>query len=319
MAGIDWRNMSLRILSVLLALLLWVYATNEQNPVHNQILSINLIQRGLPDNTVINSDIPRVISVRIQGTRGQVTALTPSDFEAILDLSRVTEGEQNLPVKLSSPQGVQVTQVTPGRVNVVVESIVEQQVNVKAAPRGSPAKGYTALDPVVLPNVVTVRGPRSKLAAISQINLIVEVDMATAQVEKTLPVNVEQSGVIVDPKSVRVTVPINQLPSRMVPVRASATGTPAKDFEVDGIVVKPAEVQVVAPQGVLAGINWIETEKVDVKGAEHDVTVKTGVTPPKDVVEIKPATVEVTVQVKKAKSPPAVEIKPPPGTGLNNL
>jgi len=315
MAGIDWRNMSLRILSVLLALLLWVYATNEQNPVHNQILSINLTQRGLPENMVVSNDIPRVVSVRVQGTRGQVTALTPSDFEAVLDLSKVTEGEQYLPVKVNAPQGVQITQVTPGRVNAVVEDIVEQQINLKATLKGSPAKGYTAMDPVVLPAAVTVRGPRSKVAAISQVNLTVDVESAAAQVEKTLPVIVDQSGVTVNPKTVKVTVPITQLPSKLVPVRARATGTPARDFEVDGITIKPAEVLVAAPQAILAGINWIETENVDVKGADHDINVKIGVSPPQGVVEIKPATVDVTVQLKKAKTPqpPAGDVKPTTG------
>lgn len=314
MARIDWRNMALRILSVVLALLLWVFATNERNPVQDQILSVKVLQRGLPDRMVLTNEIPPSVSIRVQGSRGQVTALTSNDFEAVLDLSKVSEGEQYIPVKVNPPQGIQVTLVTPSKIYVVAESIVEQQVGVKASVKGTPFKGYTALDPVIQPASVTVRGPKSKVGAISQVNVTVDVESAVTQVEKTLPVTAGENGVTVFPQNVKVTVPITLLPYKTVPVRARASGTPAKDFEIDGFTIKPAEVQVVAPPGVLSGINWVETEKVDVKGTEQEMTVKTGLSLPPGVVEVKPSTVEVTIKLRKtgtaAPAPPADAARP---------
>ena len=136
MGRIDWRNMSLRILSLLLALLLWFYVSNEQNPVNEQIMSIKLQQRGLGDELAV-SGIPSNVSIRVQGTRSQMANLTPADFEAVIDMSKFTEGEHHIPVTVNSPPGIQVAQIIPTRIYVVLDSLVEQKVNVIATIKGT--------------------------------------------------------------------------------------------------------------------------------------------------------------------------------------
>ncbi|MFZ5596816.1 MAG: YbbR-like domain-containing protein [Bacillota bacterium] len=316
MATKDWRNMFLRILSLVLAVLLWIYATNERNPAQSQILSVPVTQKGLPDRMVV-SGIPQNVSIRVQGTRGEVTALSPYDFKAEVDLSRIGEGEQSLPVKITAPPGVKVIQVTPARVDIVADSIVEQQVEVKAALKGSPAQGYTAQDPVVQPGTVTVRGPRSKVGAIGQISVPVDVEAATAQVEKSVPVTVAQAGVSVSPQLVTVTVPIIPMPSKMVPVQATVTGVPADGYEVGEVSVRPGEVRVTAPQAVLAGITGLGTEPVNVAGADHDITVKATLISPSPLAQVKPPVVDVVVTIRKAAAaapaPQGNESAQPPG------
>lgn len=313
MAGIYWRNTALRILSVLLAILLWIYATNEQNPVNDQILSIQLQRRDPPPGMVVSGSMPTNVSIRVQGPRTQVTALTPADFQAVLDLSKVSDGDHYIPVKVTSPPGIQVTQVTPGRVYVVVDSIVEKQVEVSASFKGNPAKGYAAQAAAVQPSKVTLRGPGSKVGAIDQIKVTVDIESATGPVDQTVPVSSGQNGVTVYPQAVKVNVPITALPSKTVAVRARITGDPAREYEVSGFTVKPANVQVTAPSTVLSVINWVETENIDIKGADRDITLNINVIPPPGAAEVKPATVEVTVQLKKAKAPePGTPAPPPP-------
>jgi len=307
MGGIDWRNMSLRILSVFLALLLWLYVTNEQNPVHSQILSVSLSQRGLPQNMSVSGSIPNSVSIRVQGTRVQIAALTADDFEAVLDLSGLGEGEHPVQVKVNSPPGFQIAQVNPNKIAVTLESIVEQQVQVTASLKGSPIRGFYALSPVVAPQTVTVKGPRSKVSAITQLGVIVEVEGVNSDLEKILPVAVPQSGVSVYPQSVKVTVPVSQLPTKTVPVRTGTVGSPAAGYEVNSITSSPAEVQVTAPAEVLAQLRWVEAEKVDISGADSDVKVNTAVALPNNAVEVKPSAVETTVHLRKIETPPPTE------------
>lgn len=313
MAGINWRNMALIILSVLLAILLWIYASNEQNPVNDQILSIQLYRLNPPKDAEI-SGIPANVSIRVQGPRTQVGGLTPADFQAVVDLSGATEGNHYIPVKVNSPSGIQVTQVTPNRVYVVVDGIVERQVGVAASFKGSPAKGYIAQEPSIQPSTVILRGPRSKIGAINQVKVTVEIESATAAVDQTLPVSPGQNGITVSPQSVRVSVPVIPLPSRTVAVKPRITGDPAKGYAVPGYTVKPETVNVVAPSESLPAINWVETEKVDIAGADRDVIVKMGLVMPAGAVEIRPAAVDLTVQVRKASAPdtgPAPTAEPP--------
>jgi YbbR domain-containing protein len=292
--------MALIVFSVVLALLLWIYANNERNPVNDQILSIRLNQYGLGEGFVVNG-IPSNVSIRVQGARTQITTLTPADFEAVVDLSKVAEGDHYIPVKVNSPPGIQVVQVTPSKVRAAVESIIEQQVNVSAALKGNPAKGYSALEPVVHPATVTVKGPRSKVNSLNPVIVTVDVESANGVVEQTVPVNLAQSGLSVFPQSVRVTVPVTPLPAKTVAVKARTTGEPAEGYEVSGITVNPANIYVTAPSGVITGINSVETEMVDINNVERDVTVRIGIIPPPGAVDLKPVSVEVTVNIRKTK------------------
>ncbi|HBV98433.1 MAG: hypothetical protein JL50_20350 [Peptococcaceae bacterium BICA1-7] len=307
MGGSDWKNMSLRILSVFLALLLWLYVTNEQNPVHSQIISLSLSHRGLPQNMSISGSIPQSVSIRVQGTRVQIAALTPDDFKAVLDLSGLGEGEHPVPVKLEFPPGIQIAQINPNKIPVTLESIVEQQVPVTVSLKGTPLRGFYVLSPVVSPQTVAVSGPRSKVGAISQLSVAIDVEGINSDLEKILPVAAPQSGVSIYPQSVKVTVPVSQLPTKSVTVSAGTIGSPADGYEVDSITTSPEEVLVTAPAEILAQLRLVEAEKVDISGAASDVIVRTAVVLPTNALEVRPLAVETTVRLKKieAPSPPA--------------
>lgn len=301
MSRIDWRNMSLRIFSLLLALLLWFYVSNEQNPVNEQIMSIKLQQNGL-ENGLAVSGIPSNVSIRVQGTRSQIANLTPTDFEAVIDLSKFSEGEHHIPVTVNSPSGIQVVQIIPSRVYVVLDSFVEQKVNVVATITGIPSKGYYALDPMVVPGVVTIAGPRSKVNAISQISVAVDVEAAVGTIQQTVPVGGALSGVNVYPQSVSVTVPVNPLSTKTVAVRPKVIGEPAEGYEISAVSVNPSSVQMTAPSGVLSGISYVDTERIDIKNIDRDFTIKASIIPPVGAVEVRPSSIEVTVQLKKIKN-----------------
>lgn len=303
MARIEWRNMSLIIISVILAFLLWIYATNERNPVNEQVLTIPLKQSGLSGNLVIMNDLPPSVNIRVQGSGTKVSALTTLDFEAELDLSGVTEGEQSVPVKVTAPSGVQVTLITPRSVTVVADILVEQEIPVAVNFKGSPARGYTALEPVIEPAVVKARGPGSRVAAIAQIKVTADIESAAGPVEQTVPVNPGYKDVVITPQFVKVTVPVAPLPSKTLAVRPVTTGQTAGGYEVSGVTVTPANVQVLAPSAVLQGVRQLETQKIDISGADQDVRVSVGVNTPPGVVEVRPAIVEVTVHVEKSSGP----------------
>jgi len=307
MARIDWRNMLLIIASIILALFLWVFATNERNPVQDQIISLNLAQRGLDDHMVV-SGIPPSVSVRVQGTRTMVAALNPDEFDAFVYLAGLPEGEHMVQVSVNPPPGFLVTQVTPGRVRAVIEQVLDRQVPVKVTVKGTPERGFVAGEPVAQPASVTVSGPRSVTEPIKQIDFSVDIEGVVTEVVKTFPVVITQSGVGVSPQTVKVTVPISAYPSKMVSVRATTGEDLPGDYTITGYTVNPAEVLVTAHPDSIGGISYVETGKIDVKNAQQDFTVKTPVVLPAGAEEVKPSTVEVTVHVQKTI------VAPPPGT-----
>lgn len=306
MARLDWRNNSIKLLSVLLAVVLWVYVSNEQNPVREKILNVNLEHTGPAQNLVITGAPPESVRVRVQGNPNQLANLAPGDFKAVINIPEEKTGDLALPVNVSAPAGLRVTQVSPEEVRISVDHLVERQVTVAVSLRGTPAQGYTALTPVFQPGTVIVRGPARVVNEISQAAAVVDVQSADKDVEKTLPVNVgpSNSNVSLNPSTVRVVVPIvNAVASRTVPVLPQVTGNPAGGFTVKRSFTEPASVQIFGPADVLSTISNIKTEPVDIKSIDKNLIKDVGLVSPQGVTGVQPGQVKVQVELNKVEAP----------------
>lgn len=305
--AVNWRKFAIRILSVFMAVLLWVYVTNEQNPTNEQLLSVALQTRGSPPDNLSVGNVPSTVSVRARGNRGQITGLADSDFKAFIDLSGVAEGQQSLPVTVIPPAGVQVSHVSPPKVTVYADRIVERQIPVVAALKGNTAKGFAALEPLLQPAAVIAKGPRRIVESINQFVVTLNIDGATGVVEENLTINgvPEPDKVRISPKSVRVTVPVTPLPTKTVTVKPRFSGSPEEGYEVKDVVINPDGVQVTAPTDLLAGIQWLQTEMVDITGARQDMVVNARIASIAGVTDVIPDTVELTVQIRPVKNQPA--------------
>ncbi len=204
-----------------------------------------------------------------------------------------------MPVFVDAPDEVQVSQVTPNKVYIVLESIQEKQVAVAAIFKGKPAKGYVASEPVVQPDLVTIRGPKSIINAIDKLNVAVNIELATDNVEQTVEIGTDYSNISVMPRWAKVTVPIEPIPSKNIEVTPKLEGAPAAGYEVAAITVNPAKVKLFAASNVLKGINKVDTEKIDISGAKEDITLQVNLVPPRGADSVSPPVAEVTVRIKQ--------------------
>lgn len=222
-AKFDWRNLPLQVLSLVLALVLWVYVSNEQNPLEQRLFSVALQGRGTPEGYLI-SGLPATVSVKAQGTRSQLNAVTSGDFQAVVDLAGIAPGENNLAVSVSPPPGIKVLQVTPAQVHVLVDRIVGKRVPVEVSVKGSPAEGYELVDASASPASVVVRGPERQLNGLAKVTVQVNVQGITGVVEQYVNVSGLPKGVTSNPQGVKVTVVVRPAPN--TPGTPGAQGTP---------------------------------------------------------------------------------------------
>ncbi len=312
MDPLNWRKMIIRILSVLMAILLWVYVTNEQGPVKEQIVSVPLKTIGLSDSYSVGV-VPANVTVRYQSSRGKLAGFTEGDFKASVDLSGVTEGEQNVPVNVTPPGGVQITQISPARVNIYVDRVAERQIPVVAALKGTAAAGYVAMEPIVQPSSVTARGPKKVLESLNQFVVTVDISYATGLVENSLPLSSGSDKIEVNPKAVKVTVPVTQLPSKTVAVKPKLNGSPAEGYEVIGVTTRPETVIVTASSNILDGIDSLEAGPVDISGSAQGLEREARLVAPTGVNVIAPGAVTVVVSINPIKIQPGTpdNVKPP--------
>lgn len=303
MARFNWRNHSLRLLALLLAFALWIYVSNEQSPLREKTLTIELENTGLEQGLVISGGMPETVKVKVQGNRSQLANIVPGDFSAVVNIPEGKTGDIVIPVQVSAPTGLRIAQVTPDEVSISIDSVAEKQVAVAVSLRGTPGQGFTALAPFYQPDTVVVRGPTRLLDGIKQATALIDIQGAVKDVDQVLQVGVGNLNVTLEPSSVRVVVPIvGMVPTKTVPVLLQVTGSPAAGFYVKSSVSDPVSVQLSGQPETLSTINNIKTEPMDITGIDKSLAREVVLAVPQGV-SVQPSRVKVQVEVIKGEAP----------------
>src|SRR4026209_316349 len=137
----DW---SLKLLSLAIAIILWMLVTGQNQPVTAHVnLQLNFIR---PQSLEISNDPPRTVDVMLTGSRNKLDDLTSLDLVATVDISDQRAGERVLRLadkaQIALPQGVKVDGFQPSAIPVRLEPIVERQVPIEPKLEGKAADGY---------------------------------------------------------------------------------------------------------------------------------------------------------------------------------
>ena len=164
----DW---SLKLLSLAIAIVLWLLVTGQNEPVTAHVnVQLNFIR---PQSLEISNDPPRTVDVMLTGSRNKLDDLTSLDLVATVDISDQRAGERVLRLadkaQISLPQGIKVDGYQPSAIPIRLEEIVDRQVIVEAKTEGKPADGFEVYS--VYPNKgsVVVRGPTSRVNAFQRV------------------------------------------------------------------------------------------------------------------------------------------------------
>ncbi|AQS58030.1 YbbR-like domain-containing protein [Desulforamulus ferrireducens] len=298
MIRLKWNNKTMMLLSVLLAVLMWIYVTNVQNPIKEQEFRVAVDTRGEVPQDITISGLPKTVTVRVQGKNAQLTGIRPADFQAVVDLSNLEEGTNNRPIQITPPSGLQIVQVNPARVDIVADRLMQKQFPVKIVLKGETANGYSVTEPVVQPTAVMVRGASSLLKDINNVEVTVDVTGAKQNIEQTLQVLLPQ-GLSAVPDRVKVLVPVTRtMPNRTLQITPRYVGNPAEQYQIVKVIPQPATVLVYAPLEVLRDMETIYTESIRIEGISENTVREVRLLVPEGVEEIIPSKVEVTIQVK---------------------
>ncbi|MFQ5508602.1 MAG: YbbR-like domain-containing protein [Leptospirillia bacterium] len=164
------RNMGLKVLSVGLALCVWIYVNSQGQETFNFAVPIEPV--GLPEDMVLTHISETSADVRLTGRESDLSPITIRHIHAYLDLSHVQEGEQWIAlgvddVSISRP--VEVAQIMPRQVRVRIEPRVTRTLKVVADVVGSPPEGIDIARITVEPAEVTASGGAKALRGLSRI------------------------------------------------------------------------------------------------------------------------------------------------------
>lgn len=295
------NDLYLKILSVVLAVVLWFQVMGELNPLMpNVVRDVSIELTNIQSGIVVIDQQPTTVTVKYSGS-GRIER---SDIRATVDLRNAQVGQAKYPVQVALPQGFELVEVVPSQVTVKLDSLAAKQAPVVVNVTGSVAEDYATRPPLVEPTDLRVEGPASRIALVARLIGEVDVTGATGNINRSVPVravdasNNEVRDVSIQPGVVSVMVPVVKLPPGVsVAVKPRLSGTPAPGKEVGTVTVDPPSVKLRGDATALAALSNVPTQAIDIGGATATFTQEVPIALPAGAQMAEPSTVRVTVEI----------------------
>jgi YbbR domain-containing protein len=212
MAYHPFRNLGLKFLSTLVALMLWLIVAGER--VVERVMRAPVEFQNLPAGLEIVGNPPDTIDVRLRGSSGALSRMTAGDMAAVLDLATARPGQRLFHVTASHvqvPYGVEIVQVGPSTLTMEFEPSAIRSVPVEPNIDGRPADGYVVTAVTSDPETVEVAGPESALKRLqSAITEPISIDNQTRTVREVVTIGVPNATLrLRTPQTAVVTVTIS--------------------------------------------------------------------------------------------------------------
>lgn len=206
-----FRNLALKVVSVVLAALLWLIVAGDRTV--ERALRIPLEFTNIPAELELVGDPPTVVDVRLRGASGTLGRLSAGDLSAVLDVRTPRPGQRLYHLtgsEVRAPFGVDVVQVTPSTIALFFERSSAKTVPVMPVLEGQPAEGFMVEQVTASPARVEVVGPASALNELmNAVTEAVSVEGAKTTVTESVAVGPADPTVrLRAPLTARVTVTI---------------------------------------------------------------------------------------------------------------
>ncbi|WP_173917916.1 YbbR-like domain-containing protein [Halobacillus sp. Marseille-Q1614] len=309
----------LRIISLLLAVLLWVSINVDDNmdsdsQWFNDTTSEREVMNDVPlevrfdNDQYVVSGLPQNVVVTVEGpTSSLAPVVRQRNFTAFVDLNDLGPGTHEVDVQHSGISNQLKVNMDPEEVEVTIDQKVNEDfpISVDYINEQEISDEYTIGEAALDPQQVTITGSAEAIERVASVKAIIDVGEADGDLEALkAPVKVyddqgNELNVLLDPTTVDVSVPI-QRSEKEVPVSFEAEGDAADGVSIESITSDTTNVTVIGPNSVLEELEEIENIPVDVEGITEDETVEIEVPVPEEASSVDPETIEVNVEVDQA-------------------
>lgn len=277
------NNIGWKLLSVGIAILLWLIVLNISDPVDTQTfynVAVEMI------NTDILTDSGRVyevldntgsISVRVSAKRSILNNLTKDNILAVADFADMTLSN-TVAIKLSSTKNnndiESITSPTE-YLKLNVEEMSRKQLVIDVVTVGTPAENYSVGKVETDQNIVRISGPSSVVNQVEVAQAVVDVTGMHEDISTSAELRFYNSeGMLIQASNLTsnisyVNVSVSILTTKTVGLSYNVIGTPAQGYGLTGHNTnQPDVVTVIGPESTLNNLSFIPIPdgELDVSG-----------------------------------------------------
>jgi YbbR domain-containing protein len=273
-------NVGWFLVSLVLAILVWVTAVSQSNPFEERRLAGIPLRVTAPADLVITneSSLPPTVAAQVIGQRSEVSMLTADDVVVTADLTGMGPGTHTVPLHGDAARGGRVSTIIPSQVTVELEVVASQLVEVRAHIVNPPPPDTEADEPQFDVLQVEVSGPASRVQQVSAVEVSIDLqDQRSAYQDDVRPVPVDADGnpvanVTVSPQVIHVTVSITQSETvREVNILPRTEGELPEGYFLTQLNYEPKTVYVSIPSGSSSDVpQTLFTVPIDISGRTDD-------------------------------------------------
>lgn len=308
----------LKLLSFLLAVLLWNYVISSNTSI-TRAKTLTGLSGYVTGQTTLSayrlamvsdpSEQLENVTVRLDVAQSQYSLASARTVQVMLDLSSVrTAGTQQVPLRATSNYG-RVTSILPESVTMDFETLDTRliPVNVELTGDQDPEKWYSVSR--TNPTSVTVSGAASVVRSIAQARVYSDVTGQGASYWRAEPFvlldgdgnEIPQSTLNCSASSITVTMDV--YPTREIPISKAienvVTGRVADGYTITDISIQPESITVAADQSLLDGISELLIEPVNVEGQSQNMIARASLAQLSDFRNVSAEQVYVNITIEE--------------------
>lgn len=272
-------NMGMKVLSVSIAIFIWLLVANTNDPVVTKRFTdipVDIInEEALTDlgyaYEVTEGD---EVTITVKGKNSIVGTLSISDFRAVADFSKLSEVDA-VPIDVTVKKYTDQLEIMLGTVNTMKikkDEMISVSVPVNIVINGDAAEGYAPGKITGTPNLVRVTGPANLLDNAKAIIVEVDIDGIDHDVTTNVkPILYDADNKKIDSKQIAfdtpsISISIELWKTKKVQVSVEQEGEPADGYQLTSFDYEPKEIIVAAPDDILAELTTISLPAVSLDG-----------------------------------------------------
>lgn len=299
------NNFPLKIISVLIAVLVWLLVVNIDNPIITRYFKVpvQVQNEAYIERTGKMCLIPEgqdTTTVAVTGNRKTVEKLTETDIVATADLTQAVSLQTTpvmVPISVTC-KGISSTAIktTPQNLGVILEDMQTEEFIISVNTGDSqPGKGYELGTCQSNPEKIRITGPKSLVSKIDKVVAPVNISGITEDIEQQVDLKIidknqeelsesqmEYLKYDINKPSVVVSVDLWNVRSN-VQIKSDYTGEPAEGYQVESLSMTPSTVSVAGTDAALSdlaakgNIITIPADIIDVSGHDSDFETKVNI------------------------------------------
>ena len=285
------HNLSLKMLSLLVALVVWLIIINIEDPT----ISKNII--GIPVQVINENAISEAgkcyvlddtdsVDIRVRGPKSVIDKVKESDFKAVADLSKYSiTNSVPVEVKFDSSRDFSIEpEIIYGEsnnINILLDDFVTQSYDVDTVIKGNVNDGYyISKDEIQLNDKkIKISGPETLINEVNRVSVTIDVSdikeettvMASVKAYDAYGAIIESDRMIYNRDTINATV--KPLIKKDIPIKVITKGKAKKNYKENNIKSSVESISIAGNRDSVNAMGVITLE-VDISDTNKKITKK---------------------------------------------